>query len=68
VGDVLDHAMRRRPRWRAAHRLVGLDTGAPLLLDDEDPLRFPGVPERPLGLTAGDPHWWEVTAREAAGC
>jgi HEXXH motif-containing protein len=52
-------------RWRAAHRLVVLDTGAPLLLDDVDPLRFPGVPERPLGLTADDLHWWESTAREA---
>jgi HEXXH motif-containing protein len=52
-------------RWRAAHRLVVLDTGAPLLLDDVDPLRFPGVPERPLGLTADDLRWWETTAREA---
>ncbi|MFI6851118.1 HEXXH motif domain-containing protein [Streptomyces sp. NPDC050416] len=52
-------------RWRAAHRLVVLDTGASLLLDDVDPLRFPGVPERPLGLTADDLRWWEATAREA---
>jgi HEXXH motif-containing protein len=52
-------------RWRAAHRLVVADTGAPLLLDDADPLRFPGVPGRPLGLTAEDLRWWRATAREA---
>ncbi|MET9758915.1 HEXXH motif-containing putative peptide modification protein [Streptomyces sp. NPDC006372] len=52
-------------RWRAAHRLVLLDTGAPLFLDDVDPLRFPGVPERPLGLTADELRWWEAMTREA---
>jgi HEXXH motif-containing protein len=52
-------------RWRAARRLVVCDTGAPLFLDDADPLRFPGVPERPLGLLPGDLHWWEATARES---
>ncbi|QWB21752.1 MULTISPECIES: HEXXH motif-containing putative peptide modification protein [Streptomyces] len=52
-------------RWRAAHRILVPDTGAPLLLDDIDPLRFPGVPERPLGLTTDDLRWWEATTREA---
>ncbi|MFC9503088.1 aKG-HExxH-type peptide beta-hydroxylase [Streptomyces sp. NPDC057002] len=52
-------------RWRAAHRLLVLDTGAPLLLDDLDPLRFPGVQEPPLGLTADELRWWQATTREA---
>ncbi|MFC9126504.1 HEXXH motif-containing putative peptide modification protein [Streptomyces sp. NPDC057099] len=52
-------------RWQSAHRLLVLDSGAPLLLDDVDPLRFPGVPERPLGLAADDLRWWEATTREA---
>ncbi|MFI6370667.1 aKG-HExxH-type peptide beta-hydroxylase [Streptomyces sp. NPDC050546] len=52
-------------RWRAAHRLLVLDTGAPLLLDDLDPLRFPGVPEQPLGLAADDLRWWQAMTREA---
>ncbi|WND16791.1 aKG-HExxH-type peptide beta-hydroxylase [Streptomyces violaceus] len=51
--------------WQSAHRLLVLDTGAPLLLDDVDPLRFPGVPEQPLGLAADDLRWWEATTREA---
>ncbi|KOV99112.1 hypothetical protein ADK65_19450 [Streptomyces sp. NRRL B-1140] len=52
-------------RWRAAHPLVVSGTGAPLFLDDADPLRFPGVPEGPLGLTPGDLHRWEATAQGA---
>ncbi|MCF0080003.1 HEXXH motif domain-containing protein [Streptomyces lomondensis] len=54
-------------RWQAAHCLTLLDTGAPLLLDDVDPLRFPGVPERPLGLTADELRWWEIMVEEACG-
>ena len=52
-------------RWRAAHRLVVPDAGAPLLLDDADPLRFPGVPARPLGLPEDELCRWQSTAREA---
>ncbi|MFK0172554.1 HEXXH motif domain-containing protein [Streptomyces sp. NPDC090306] len=56
---------RTTARWQGAHRLAVLDTGAALLLDDVDPLRFPGVRE-PLGLSTDDVRRWSRTAREAA--
>ncbi|MFG2874712.1 aKG-HExxH-type peptide beta-hydroxylase [Streptomyces sp. NPDC048337] len=52
-------------RWRGAHLLATLDTGAELALDTLDPPAFPRAAGRPEGPGPNETRRWAVEARDA---